>query len=469
MEKDGQNVIDQQWKQLVEQNTKDESITKKFKPLNNYKWQGIMWFLVIAAAITFGVLIIRINDVVSVFHNVLAIMKPIIVGLILAYILNPIMKSFEKIFYKLTKKDATDEKWAGRIRGLSLLVTIILLFVCIAVFLYLIIPDLIESISGLVTEMPERYDSFAEWVKNLSLGKEYDVILANLLNQTETAMEYVNNWLNNDLLKILNALMDGITGVFNVLYNFFIGLIVSIYILSTKEKFKGQTKKTLYALLPSKNVNTILELARDSDRIFLGFLSGKVIDSAIIGLICFVVLSILNMPYTLIVSVIIGVTNIIPFFGPYVGALPSTVLIALADPKAGLIFFIFIIILQQIDGNYIGPKILGDSTGLSAFWVIFSILLGSGLFGVIGMIFGVPTFAVIYHIFKKYVGKKLEKKKLPISSETYVEVYKLQGDELIYNDEVEQPVKEKKEIKKTLQSISKKVTDKKKEEKEEDK
>ena len=201
----------------------------------------------------------------------------------------------------------------------------------------------------------------------------------------------------------------------------------------------------IYAVFPEKTSNTILELARESDRIFLGFLTGKVIDSLIIGVICFIVLSILQMPYTLIVSVMIGITNIIPFFGPYIGMIPSTILILLADPKAGLIFLVFMIILQQIDGNLIGPKILGNTTGLSAFGVIFSILLGSGLFGFVGMIFGVPTFAVINHIFKKWINRRIARKNLPINTEQYTEVYRVNNSQLVYPVKAVKKEAEKKE------------------------
>ena len=203
----------------------------------------------------------------------------------------------------------------------------------------------------------------------------------------------------------MNVLMTNITtGAINVLsevFNFLVGCIVSVYMLFGKETFAAQIKKMLYAGMQVERANMVLHITRKSNEIFGGFIIGKIIDSAIIGVLCFIGITILDMPYILLVSVIVGVTNVIPFFGPYIGAIPSTILIALADPLKGLYFLIFIIALQQLDGNVIGPKILGNSTGLSAFWVVFSILLGGGLFGFIGMIIGVPTFAVIYYIWKK--------------------------------------------------------------------
>ena len=247
------------------------------------------------------------------------------------------------------------------------------------------------------------------------------------------------NWIKTGLLgevnKFVSTISNGVFGILAVLKNVFVGVIISVYVLANKESFSGQTKKVLYAVCPERTANIVMEIVRDSNRIFIGFLSGKIMDSMIIGIICFIVLSILNIPYTLIVSVIVGVTNIIPFFGPYIGAIPSALLILLTDPKAGLIFIVFIIILQQIDGNLIGPKILGDSTGLSAFWVIFAIMVGSGLFGFIGMILGVPTFAVIYHIITKAVNQKLKQKQLPTNTEQYSKLHAIKDKQFISNKE----------------------------------
>ena len=262
-------------------------------------------------------------------------------------------------------------------------------------------------------------------------------IVENILNH---ASENIQNWIQTDLLRQMNVLMTNITtGAINVLsevFNFLVGCIVSVYMLFGKETFSAQIKKMLYAGMQVERANMVLHITRKSNEIFGGFIIGKIIDSAIIGVLCFIGITILDMPYILLVSVIVGVTNVIPFFGPYIGAIPSTILIALADPLKGLYFLIFIIALQQLDGNVIGPKILGNSTGLSAFWVVFSILLGGGLFGFIGMIIGVPTFAVIYYIVKMVVGEKLEKKRLPPDTEHFGEVEYLEEDgEFTYLEE----------------------------------
>ena len=212
------------------------------------------------------------------------------------------------------------------------------------------------------------------------------------------------------------------------LFHAVIGVIVSVYILFGKETFINQSKKATYAIFPTERANLLIHIAVKTNEIFGGFIIGKIIDSIIIGILCFIGTSLLNMPYAMLVSVIVGMTNVIPFFGPYIGAIPSAVLIALADPMKGVYFLIFILLLQQFDGNILGPKILGNSTGLSAFWVIVSILLGGGLFGILGMLFGVPAFAVIYYIVKLFLDNQLEKKKLPTESECY------NGDSYVDND-----------------------------------
>ena len=237
------------------------------------------------------------------------------------------------------------------------------------------------------------------------------------------ASKYLEKWLQENVLKQSDWIASVTTGVYNVIrtiFNVIIGFIISVYVLMTKETFIGQLKKIIYAVFRPKWGNVVMEVVRKADDVFGGFFIGKIIDSLIIGGICFVALYILRMPYVVLVSVVVGVTNVIPFFGPYIGAIPSVVLIFLVDPIKGLYFIIFIIILQQVDGNIIGPKILGDTTGLSPFWVIFAILLFGGSFGVLGMLFGVPIFAVIYYVVKRIVEHILSARKLPRETVDYI-------------------------------------------------
>ena len=226
----------------------------------------------------------------------------------------------------------------------------------------------------------------------------------------------------------MSKLTVGISWVFSLVSNIVISLIVSVYLLVSKKRFLGQLKKLLYVFLKPDTANAALSIFRQINKIFGGFISGKIIDSLIIGVLCFIGVSILKMPYPLLISVIVGVTNVIPFFGPYIGAIPSAFLVLLIDPGKCLIFLIFILALQQLDGNVIGPAILGDSTGVSPFWIIVSILVGGGLFGFIGMLLGVPTFAVIYYLVKTFSEYYLRKKDLPTDSMLYCKLEKIDPD-----------------------------------------
>lgn len=262
----------------------------------------------------------------------------------------------------------------------------------------------------------------------------------------EEASDFVQNWMKTDLMEKVNLWMTQLTvGMIQMVrevFNFIIGIIVSIYVLFSKEKFQKQTKKLIYAVFRPGQANMILQIGGKSNEIFGGFIIGKIIDSLIIGVICFIGLSILNMPYTMLVSVIVGVTNVIPFFGPYIGAIPSAILILLADPLKGLYFIIFVIALQQFDGNVLGPKILGNSTGLSSFWVVFSILIAGGLFGIPGMLFGVPTFAVIYYIVNMLVNSILKKKELPTDTECYGKNGYVDSEGIYIQKEKQEEIKE---------------------------
>jgi len=246
----------------------NEKSKKRFQPLNSYKWQGLMWFLVIVACIAFGFIILRFDSIIKDFQVLLGILKPIIIGIILAYILNPVMKSFEKFFYRIFKKESSDPKTKKQIRSISLLITIILFLVVIGILLAAILPDLAVSISNLITDLPGYVSSFSNWVSQLSVDDKYQVYVQQILDQTEHVETWIKTSLSSQLNEIVATLKAGILGVFNVLYNFFIGLIVSIYILSTKEKFKAQSKKLLYAVFQENTSNSILQIARDSDKIF---------------------------------------------------------------------------------------------------------------------------------------------------------------------------------------------------------
>ena len=408
--------------------------------------RGLTFFLVIAACIALYFAFLRADTIFGVIRMIIGILKPIIYGFAIAYLLNPIVKTVDRYLGPFLKRKIKKEKTAVRIsRGAGIALSLLVLFAIIMTLLNMLIPELFASIRNLMETLPGQMnsviDSFGDLQKEQSTT---GVIMENILNH---ASESIQSWIQTDLLRQMNVLMTNITtGAINVLnevFNFLVGCIVSVYMLFGKETFAAQIKKILYAAMSPDHANMVLHITRKSNEIFGGFIIGKIIDSAIIGVLCFIGITILDMPYILLVSVIVGVTNVIPFFGPYIGAIPSTILIALADPIKGLYFLIFIIALQQLDGNVIGPKILGNSTGLSAFWVVFSILLGGGLFGFIGMIAGVPTFAVIYYIVKMVVEQKLGKRKLPPETKIYGAVEYLSEDgEFTY---LEEETKERRE------------------------
>ena len=292
---------------------------------------------------------------------------------------------------------------------------------------------------ALVNNLPEQVDAY---YKELVIKIENNRFIADTLQEVvlqgtkfldEKLTTEVIPWMRIELLPNLNTyarqFASGVAAFLSVLYNLFIGLIVAIYLLSSKRVFAAQAKKIVYGLLKKRNADLVIYYVRISNNMFSGFISGKIVDSAIIGLICFVAMSVLKLPYTMLVSVIVGVTNVIPVFGPYIGAVPSALLILLVDPKQALYFLVLIIVIQQLDGNIIGPAILGESTGLSAFWVLFSILLFGGFWGIAGMLVGCPLFAVIYRIIRDFISMKLRQKELSDNTWEYMDLKNIEISE----------------------------------------
>ncbi len=384
--------------------------------------RGMTFFLVIAASIVFYFALLRLPHLSEAMKKIYHVLKPVLYGCVIAFLLNPIVKLVEKNLRPFLMGKMKNKKRAhGIARGTGIFVAVaVMLFIVFTLF-NMMIPELYRSIRDMILTVPSQLTSLVNQITEMNTK---DTTISQLMNSIlKESTDYIQKWMRSDLLAQINILMSNLTvGVINViseLFNAILGIIISVYILFSKEVFAKQAKKIIYALFNTSHANLILHLTIKSNYIFGGFLIGKIIDSAIIGVICFAGLSILNMPYTLLVSVIVGVTNVIPFFGPYIGAVPSAILILLADPQKGIYFIIFIILLQQLDGNIIGPKILGDYTGLSVFWVVFAILLGGGLFGFAGMILGVPTFAVIYYVVQMLIENKLSRKNLPTQTEAY--------------------------------------------------
>ncbi len=445
------------------------------------RWLGL--FLVIAAALVFYLLINNLDTILNSVFYVTGIIKPVIYGCVIAYILNPLMKMYQRwitIAY-IKKGRQIPENKKGIINGITIILALLTGILIIVVLFIMVIPQIISSMLILVDNLPEQVDAYynniVEKIKNTPFLA--DTMQEAVLQMTKFFDEKMNSelipWLRTELLPNLNTyakqFASGVAVFFNVLYNLFIGLIVAIYLLNSKRVFAAQSKKIVYGIFKKRHADMIIYYVRISNNMFSGFISGKIVDSAIIGLICFAAMSILKLPYTMLVSVIVGVTNIIPVFGPYIGAIPSALLILLVSPKQALYFLVLIIILQQLDGNIIGPAILGESTGLSAFWVLFSILLFGGFWGIAGMLVGCPLFAVIYKIIKDYISMRLRSKNLSDATVEYmdlkcIEISENNTEYIRYTDE-ELNSKKKKEKNKSKKNILTLKKFKKKENKEE--
>lgn len=396
-----------------------------------FRW-GLTAFCVIAASMVFYTLLFHGANIMSGIGKLADIMMPVVIGLVLAYVLTPLMNQIEyravkPLVSKLPLK--TERKKNSAARGISIFITVILFLAVIYALISIFISQIVPSVMNLVS----NFDTYVANVTNMLnklLEDNPDVgnYVIKMINQYSVDVE---NWLNEtvDIVttgsQVIKAVSLSVISMLGVLLDWIIGFIISIYVLASKEKFAGQAKKVIYAIFEKERANQIISTFRFTHKTFIGFFSGKVLDSIIIGLLCFMGTTILRTPYPALVSVIIGITNIIPFFGPALGAVPSTILIFLVDPMHPLnavYFVIFILVLQQFDGNILGPKILGESTGLSSFWVIFAITLFGGAFGVVGMIVGVPVFAVIYAGLKALVKSTLAKKRLPQGTVPYMNV-----------------------------------------------
>lgn len=407
---------------------KGRRMKKRFRWDKKYLYWGITGFCVIACAILFFMALNYISALGTAVKTLVKILSPFIWGLVICYLLAPLMRALERgaflslgrRLYQKSKK-SNGERFA---RNLSVLVSEIIMLALMAALVYLILPQLYSSLETIVVNSNTYIANVTNWVtKMLEDYPEIERYASQLLGTVNTNLM---DWIQGTVLPELGSLVTNVTtGVYYVLmgvYNLVIGIIVSVYILSNLEGFTASAKRMLYSLFPVETAEKIREGLAFTDRTFMGFINGKLLDSAIIGLICYIVCAILKMPYALLVSVIVGVTNVIPFFGPFIGAVPSAIIILMVSPLKCLIFIVFIIVLQQVDGNIIGPKILGSSIGINGFWVMFSIILGAGLFGFWGMLLGVPVFVVIYTAINSRIERRLKENDLPWRVEEYSEL-----------------------------------------------
>ncbi len=398
-----------------------------------YIYWGVTAFFVIAACILVALAVIKWDVVREGIRFVNGILAPVTYGIILAYLISPVYNRLKKWTEKgLGKAVRSPKRRAGLAKCAATAGSLAAICLVIVGLFSMIIPTVWESIMGIINSVPAFAQKIYEWIEEVFANNpEVEEAALNAYNQAVDRLlawtRTTANWMP-DLKLVFSQAFSGVMGVVVLTKNILIGFIVMIYLLNLKDTLLAQAKKIAYGLFPLGFANGLVEKFRFVHKVFGGFITGKLIDSLIIGGLTFVVLSLLKMPYTMLISVIVGVTNVIPFFGPFIGAVPSAILLLLVSPKQCLIFLICILLIQQFDGNILGPKILGNSTGLSSFWVLFSILFFGGILGPVGMIIGVPTFAVIYRLLSEFIEDRLKKKALPTATDEYKDFDHIDGE-----------------------------------------
>ena len=378
----------------------------------NVKW-GLTAFLVILCGILIFFAVYRFTAVQKLVGVITGILAPFIYGLVMAYLLCPIYNFTVRSVYDLMNRGKRKFSKALPIaKGVGTVVALAVLFIVVTGILWMIIPGLVDSIVKIIDILPSSMNQLMHWadlkLQNFPIAQTR---IDSWINHfTENAIQFVTEKVLPEYTTIATSVSAGLLGVFTALKNIFVAIIICTYFLNSKDLFAAQSKKVIVAFFSEHTAKEILDGASFTNKTFGGFINGKIIDSLIIGLLCFVCMTIFGWEYTLLISCIVGITNIIPFFGPFIGAIPSALLLLMVDPHQCLWFLVFILALQQFDGNILGPKILGDSTGLASFWVLFAVLVGGGLFGFIGMVIGIPVFAVIYAYATRGINRRLEKR-----------------------------------------------------------
>lgn len=393
---------------------------------NQHARWGVTAFLVIAASMLFYYGVFHMKTLITGIQTFLGILTPIVYGVVIAFLLTPLLNFLEKtiIYPLLDKKDISlGTKGRKAIRWACVIFCMFLFLALIYALLMMILPELIRSVMNLIYSFPSYVKVIQTWLQSFVERWNLNSEALDAINQyTLNAQNYLTQNILPQMQEMLKNISAGVFELINFLKNFLIGAIVSLYLMADKEGFTAKAKMFSYAVFSPRHANFIIHSMRFTNKTFIGFFIGKILDSAIIGVLCYIGMNLLNMPYVLLVSVIIGVTNVIPFFGPYLGAIPSIFLILLVDPMQAIYFALFILALQQFDGNILGPKILGESTGLSSFLVIVAILVGGGIFGIPGMLIGVPVFAVLYAALDKLIHISLIHKNVPDQEQNYVNI-----------------------------------------------
>lgn len=398
-----------------------------------FKW-GVTALAVIAVSILLVVILFDLPGFFGVVNGFVRILSPLIYGAVFAFLLNPMVKFVDvRLCPALEKKKTKNPKAKYSPKRISRTAGIIFALVIAGLLLYaffaMLLPQLYESIVGIVNSAEEYYKSIESWINRLL--EDNPEIRKYAEHMLEEVYNFLRNWVSTSLLsdmqKLLSTVTTSVIAVVKSAANLLIGVVAAVYILASKDLFQAQAKKLIVAIFRPSAADHLLYLGRETNKIFNGFVIGKIVDSAIIGVLCYLGMLILKLPYPLLVATVVGITNVIPFFGPIIGAVPCAFLILLVDPLQCFYFVIFVVCLQQLDGNVIGPKILGDTIGISGFWVLVSITVAAGLFGFAGMLFGVPVFAVLYMLISDAVELSLKKRGAPSKTEEYFAIQRV-GD-----------------------------------------
>lgn len=402
---------------------------------------GLTAFAVIAMSLLLFFLLFHARDVLTFCKVLGQILRPIFMGAVLAFLLLPVHRHiFQCLASMAEKKGRLDKRTTTVINGVSIASSLILAIFLVYILLAMVLPQVWQSIVDLIEAVPDYIAQAQIWLQTFL--EDNPEIQSTVMSVYSSAALSLEQWLNSDILPNLESmsatlewvraeLVPNLSGVVSgvsaaviatllLIKDILIALIVSVYLLARKDTFAAQSKKMVYSIFRTKIADLIIDETRNAYRIMSGFINGKLLDSLIIGIICLICCNIFKFPYAVLISTIIGVTNIIPFFGPFIGAAPCILLIFIIDPLQSIYFAIFVLVLQQFDGNILGPKILGDSTGLASFWVLFSIILFGGLFGFAGMVLGVPVFAMIYSAVSRMVRYGLRKNDLPEDTRSYI-------------------------------------------------
>ena len=396
----------------------------KYKPDRKQITWGITCFLTLVACVIFIYLVYNGRNFLQAFNTIMASLAPILFGIMIAFILNPVMKFVEKKImapiyrhYGIDVWSKDQKKKKMEMRKISVAITILFFVAILAAMMAIVLPQLVRSIQTIFRNLTVYEKNMLAFFDQLSKTNPQIRDQINLvITEAENALEsFYNNNIAANMEDIIQQVTSQVYSIGKGIFNFIIGIIVSLYLLYTKDTLCGQGKKVAYAMFNERWANEVVGICRYINHTFVGFITGKILDSFIIGVLCFIATQfMLHTPFPVLVSFIVGFTNIIPFFGPFIGAIPCLIILVVIDPWAALKFLIFIFALQQFDGNILGPKILGGSLGLPTLWIMFAIIVGGALFGVPGMVISVPIFSVLYILVRDWINAILKKKQINI-------------------------------------------------------